>query len=91
MQREREGEKSADRRALLRSERGEGGAAWAVRAERAAPLGRVRVASEGGELGRQRPNARGERGVCWARVWGWAKIGEGVKDKRKILLYFPKL
>ena len=91
MQREREGEKSADRRALLRSERGKGEGARAVRAERAAPLGRVRVVDGGGKLGRQWPKARDKRGVCWARVWGWAKIGEGDKDKRKTLLYFLEL
>jgi len=32
-------------------------------AVRAAPLGHVRVVARGGELGRQRPKARGERGV----------------------------
>ena len=57
------GEKSANRRALPRSERGKGEGAWAVLAERAAPLGRVCIAGGGGELGRQRLKARGERGV----------------------------
>jgi len=30
-------------------------------------------------------------GLSQARVWGWAKIGEGNKDKRKTPLYFPEL
>ena len=57
------GEKSADRRALLRSERGKGEARGLSAAERAAPLGRVRVAGGGRVLGRQRPKAGVECGI----------------------------
>jgi len=64
------GRESADRWALLHSERGKGEGARAVSTELAAALGRVRAVGGGGELGCQRPKARGECGVCWARVLG---------------------
>jgi len=48
---EREGEKSADRWALLRSERGKAEARGLSAAERAAPLGRVPVVGGGGVVG----------------------------------------
>ena len=57
---------------VARGEKGEG-APGLTAVERAAPLGRVRAAGEGecrgGELGRQRPKARGERGE---------KLGQGL-------------
>ena len=88
MQRERGGEKSADRRGLLRSERGGKGR----RAERATPLGRARVAGEGRNAGPSRPKARDERGVELGQgLGGWARFNEGNKDKRKTLLYFSEL
>jgi len=70
---------------------GKGEGARAVRAERAAPLGRVRATGGGGELGRQRPKARDERGVKLGQGFGVGpKSVKGIKTKEK-LLYFPEL
>ena len=59
VQRGRErGRESADRQALPRSERGKGRARRLSAAERAAPLGRARVACEGRGVGP--PTAQGQ-------------------------------
>jgi len=63
VQRERKGKGERRQAGPTVQQEGEGGGARAVRAERAAPLGRARVAGGGGVLGRQRPKARGGRGV----------------------------
>jgi len=71
---------------------GRGRARGLSAAERAAPLGRVRVVGEGRRVGPPRPKARGERGVELGQgFWGWARFGEGDINKRKTLLYFSEL
>jgi len=86
------GRESADRRALLRSERenGEGARVVRVGAGRATGLC-ARRGRGAGSWAANGPRPGVSAGYSWARVWGWAKIGEGDKNKRKTLLYFSEL
>jgi hypothetical protein len=74
---ERERERvSADRRAPPRSEREKRGRARGL----TAPLGRARASrARGGTLGRHGPKPGVGAGFRPARVWGWARFGEGKK------------
>ena len=59
---------------------GEGEGARADRAERGAPLGLARASwAKGGMLGRHGPKPGVGAGFRPARVWGWARFGEGKK------------
>jgi len=86
------GRESAHRRALLHSERGKGGGARGLSAQ-SGPRHWAACASRAGVgcWADNGPRPGVSAGLSQARVWGWAKIGEGYKDKRKTLLYFPEL
>jgi len=82
------GRESADRRALLHSERGKGEAPGL--SARSGPRHWAACASRAGaECWADNGPRPGVSAGCVGPVFGgWARFGEGNKDKRKTLLYF---
>jgi len=82
------GRESADRRVLPHSERGKGEARGL--SARSGPRHWAACASRAGVgcWADNSPKLGVSAGLSRARVWGWAKVGEGIKIKGKLFYIF---